>query len=429
MKLLSPKVIRGPKVYFVEFDPQKTRTVRDRNAWKIKISRRLKTLLLTKRVIVCGASHLNSRLVFEFFKENPFLFEAALLIPALRSDRSDIGGCISISGRIGEEMRHFYRDTISQVVTWEHEFNATGFKNGIVTALTDDKSILRRNLGFVEKENPEEVARRLMDFEYLSRDGLKRSMSFLDPRSRRVIGKFANLIYYLSGSRTVDCETALKNVDYLDFSIADVVKRKTHLSEDAVFWKIFIELVFESLNLPPVPEESLDLLSFEEIANIRIPIQDSKFCEEYERMLSYALDCTKHKNTTSLANSAEQLLRLRNSIHTTFKEALELQKEAFIRSRQQRNRGKVVSSAISFGVGLAGLIPGIGTAFGLVGAAQAGRELYVNIEQAITYNEILKQRERALNQIIEQSSFSEKHILFDFVGLLCQIIATRYQLY
>lgn len=429
MKYLHPKSLKGPKVYFVEFDPQKTRTLRDWNTWKTKISRRLKTLLLTKRVIVCGASQLNSQVVFEFFKENPFLLERGLIIPALRSDRAEVGDCISIGGKIEKDMRRFYNDTISQVVTWEHSFNATGFKNGLVNALLDDGSILRRNLRLASKEKLEKLAQQLTGFEHLSRDDLKRCMCFLDSRSRRLISKFANLIYYLSGSRTVDCETALRNLDYLDFSIADIVKRKTHLSEYAVFWKIFIELAFESLNLPLVPEESLDLLSFEEIAKLQIPIQRSGFCEEYDRMLSYTLDCIKLKDITSVVSSAEQLLRLRNLLAKTFKETLELQKEAFIQSRRQQYRGKMVSSTISLGVGLAGSIPGIGTVFNLVGVAQAGRELYVNIEETIASSEIQKQRERALNQIIKQSDFSEKHILFDLVAFLCQIIATRYQLY
>ncbi|MCK4825684.1 hypothetical protein KA005_58595, partial [bacterium] len=357
-------------------------------------------------MIVCGASQLNSQVVFEFFKENPFLLERGLIIPALRSDRAEVGDCISIGGKIEKDMRRFYNDTISQVVTWEHSFNATGFKNGLVNALLDDGSILRRNLRLASKEKLEKLAQQLTGFEHLSRDDLKRCMCFLDSRSRRLISKFANLIYYLSGSRTVDCETALRNLDYLDFSIADIVKRKTHLSEYAVFWKIFIELAFESLNLPLVPEESLDLLSFEEIAKLQIPIQRSGFCEEYDRMLSYTLDCIKLKDITSVVSSAEQLLRLRNLLAKTFKETLELQKEAFIQSRRQQYRGKMVSSTISLGVGLAGSIPGIGTVFNLVGVAQAGRELYVNIEETIASSEIQKQRERALNQIIKQSDFS-----------------------
>jgi len=428
MKLISPSSFSGPRAYIVDFDPQKTRYIRNTETWSTALTRRLKVLLLTKKVIVCAGSHLNSQHVFRFLSNNPFLLTEGLVVPALRSDTTQVEDYITARGRMGKEMREFYRENISVVASWHHKPASDDFKNGIIRALRDSGSILRRKLADSQQQAFLDLSDRLQDTDLLSRRDLRGSLQVFDRQTRRMITRFGNLVYYVSGARAVNCETALSSIDYIDFSIGDVLQRKTNLTEEEVFWKYFIELVYHSLGVPPIPQESIDALSFEEIARLRAPLQQAGFYEEYDRILRKALDRVNVTTRESLVTSAQDVLEIRDSIAATYGECIESQKQAFFESRQGRHRAKCVVSLMSFGLGLASLIPVVGCPFGIAATATAGRELYMNVLQRRSFENKPSRLETAIRKIIEQASFSDKHLLYDMVVFLGEVVSTHYVL-
>ena len=351
MERLQPSSLIGPRAYFVDFDPRRTRNIRDSRVWKTHISRKIKTLLLTKRSVVCAASHLRSPLVYGFLRENPCLLERKLLIPALRSDMQGVSDYVTSRKPLAREMRAFYADTIQEVVCWAHEPNATSFRNSLVNALENDKSILRVNIHGVPPQVLTDIADRLRNADLLSRGLLHDVIDPLETPLRRLLGRFADLVYYCSGAHTVNCETAISETCYIDFSIPTLLGKQSSLSEEAVFWKIFVEQTLESLNLPAIPWESLDLLSLQDVIEARTPILEASFCERYDAMLEQAMGPVG-KSLNQLTLSAENLLNLRDTIASSVRSVVLSQREAFLAGMEQRIRGRVFRSSAALGLGL-----------------------------------------------------------------------------
>lgn len=421
MEKLQPSSLVGPRTYFIDFDPRRTRNIRDRRAWKTHVLRRIKTLLLAKRSVVCAASHLRSPLVYDFLRENPCLLEQGLLIPALRSDMQGVLDYVTSRRPLAREMRAFYADTIQEVVCWIHEPNATRFRDSLVHALKDDKSLLRVNIHGVPSQVLMDIAGRLRNTDLLTRGLLHGIIAPLETPLRRSLGRFADLVYYCSGARAVNCETAISETCYVDFSIPALLGKQSSLSEEAIFWKIFVEQTLESLNLPAIPWESLDLLSLPEIIEARTPILEAGFCERYDAMLKQAMEPVGN-TLIQLALSAEILLKLRDTIASSVRSVVLSQREAFIAGQERRMRGRALRSSTALGIGLLGMLPVVGAGFGAVGSAMAGRELCLTIQEARRTSDATKARQLAIKKVISASDFQDKSILYDMVRYLGNII-------
>ncbi len=428
MKLLIPQELVGPRVYFIGFDRRKVRNVRNIQAWNLRTIRRLKTLLLTKNMIVVGASHLNSVPVFKLLRQHPILLEKRLIIPALRSDINQISDCVTVRGTLGDEMRSFYNSTVCEVVTWDHNENSTDFKNGLLKALTDQNSILSNKLTNLHENERDRLKGELHEVSMLSRRDLDKLTSKLDSTARSKIRKFGNLLYYLSGANTVECESLLHSIEYMDYTIPDMIEHRTTLNSEIIFWKLFVELIFNTFNTSTIPLESMDILDFNDIEQIRKPIQEVKFCEDYDKMLQIAVAKVQQSRQQTLSTACENLLAMRESIARTFRESVELQKTAFIKSRKRTLNTNIAKSTFHFSVGLAGLIPVVGTAFGLVGATSSGLELCTNIAERVNVNKLLYDKRCAITKIIDQTEFSDKHKLIDAVAFIGEVIASKYRI-
>ena len=99
----------------------------------------------------------------------------------------------------------------------------------------------------------------------------------LSGHDREVMLNFRDILYHISGARVVHCESNLPPANYIDFSHKDMANGKVSLDKVSVFWKVFMEVVFESLNCPYLPVEMLDLLTFEDFYNICQPLHNRVF--------------------------------------------------------------------------------------------------------------------------------------------------------
>lgn len=149
MERIEPHNFNGPRAYFTNFDYRIIERTRNCEKLRKNIERKLKILLLTKNTIVCAASHLTSEFAYRLFRENPILLNKALIIPALRQDKSDISDLFiekKIPSAQKQEMVDFYRSEISKTVNWRLEENSAWFRDSFLRELKDKKSVLRRNL-------------------------------------------------------------------------------------------------------------------------------------------------------------------------------------------------------------------------------------------------------------------------------------------
>jgi len=89
----------------------------------------------------------------------------------------------------------------------------------------------------------------------------------------------------MSGARVVNCESALPQENYIDYSLTDFSKHRVMLSDTQVFLKIFFELAFETLYRNALPVEVLDILSFEDIHCLRKPLENSSFRRKYDNLI------------------------------------------------------------------------------------------------------------------------------------------------
>jgi hypothetical protein len=104
---------------------------------------------------------------------------------------------------------------------------------------------------------------------------------------------FEGLVYQLSGARVVNCETALPQENYIDYSFTDFSEHRVALSDTQIFLKIFFEMAFETLCTYALPGELLDVLSFEDINYLRTPIGESSFRKKYDELINKSIQIVK----------------------------------------------------------------------------------------------------------------------------------------
>jgi len=149
MERLTTKTIKGSKIYFVEFDPDKTKNIKDTEKWISQTELQIKTHLLTKDSIIFGASHLNSKFAYKFFRKNISLLENEILYPALRNDVTEPSDYIDFQGHLSKVAKAFFKSTITSVVNWRVNDASLSFRDSILKAIFDEKSSLNTNLKYL----------------------------------------------------------------------------------------------------------------------------------------------------------------------------------------------------------------------------------------------------------------------------------------
>ena len=115
MKRINPSSFSGPRAYFTDFDHRIVTRTSNLQTLKRKGERKLKALLLLKGQIVCAASHLATRFAYEFFEINPILLTSGAIIPAFRSDKTDLSELFARKRfKEKDSAIQFYKDSIQK---------------------------------------------------------------------------------------------------------------------------------------------------------------------------------------------------------------------------------------------------------------------------------------------------------------------------
>ena len=439
---------QGPRAYFTDFDYKIVRFKSHKEVYRREVERRLKVILLTKNTVVCAASHLPHEFAYNLFKDNPILLTKNMILPALRRDIEHITDYLeertlgeyslaqdlSIKSYLKENMKDFYRDHVNKVVDWELIENAAWFRENLLKALNNDNSVIRRNLTDLPKRKLHFLISEIEKNDILTRELILKSISTLSSRNQKTLLNFVNLVYHMSGARVVNCESALPQENYIDYSLADFSKHRVMLSDTQVFLKIFFELSFETLYRNTLPVELLDTLSFEDIYYLRKPLENSSFRRKYDKLIQTSLQIIRDSETNSDVSlyDIEKPLEILEQISKTFEEVFKQELPEFLKKKHQETTKDMRKCTLSLGLGVAGFVPYVSTITTSLSLPSTSREFFINLNQWFRsrkemndYNLYLKNKEKTLHQMIEKYPVSERSTLLDALDLLTNTISVK----
>ena len=426
MECIDPGTLTGPRVFFTSFDNRIVERTSDLDALQRDCERKLKLLLLLKSHVVCSAAHLRSPVAWRIFSQNPFLLRDQHVIPALQEVKSSVREAF----RASEDVHRFYEDNVTAVVDWELRENSSWFKQRFIDALTDERSLLRLQAPAIDQELIDSFTERHANKPTLGRDAVYRWAVPLPEAQRNAVLAFREIAYHTSGARVVHCEGALPQEDYVDFDIADLSQRRTRLSEELIFLKIFIELVRDELQQRPLPVEVLDILGFEDIVALRTPFLDSGFRDRYDDLTRAAIDLGRMAGDELVIEDVMKLDAIRAQLTQTFREVLEHEVAKFVATRRIRPT-TLASSGASVALGLGGLIPGIGPLASLAALGKDGGGMMFNLVQftgqPTTLYERIVDREQVLGALAKRG-VGRDAVLVDAVQLLMRTLTQRLEL-
>lgn len=437
MQRVAPQSLTGPRAYFTAFDPKivdRTEAAR-RDELQINCERKLKLLLLLKTNVVCAASHLRSPIAHRMFQSNKVLLENGIVIPALRDNYESVDMAVDAA----PDVKAFYRDHVSMVVDWPLSDNTTWFRDKFIDEISKPKSVLRCNATGLSQASVDRFIALHQESHGLGREPIDSWASGLSETDRRVILAFREFIYHLSGARVVNCESALPQEEYLDFDLADLSQQRTRLSDDMVFWKIFLEQALSTLQMRALPIELLDILTFQDILQLRAPLLSTEFQRQYDELLRSAVGLIRGENPPLIEN-IERLDKIRRSIETAFSEVFDKEIMPFLKKRSPGFRRSLLSNSVSVALGVVGLglLPSLGLIAPVVASSVSllkdSTSFFCNVNDfrntPSNLLELVKSKEQAIQMILARNhSGAEDIMMLDVVNSLTSTIAERMKIF
>lgn len=436
MERILPETLVGPRAYFTSFDYRIAARTRDLSILQRDVERKLKTLLLIKSQVVCAASHLSSPVAFRIFSENPVLLRDSIIVPALRADKDGVSH--ALEGKLPKGREHeaaFYEENVRATVSWELEENSTWFRDRFLLELDDEQSLIRKRLTGVSHDAVQSLIATLRANPLLGREELEELSGFLPTQAQEAFLNYRELVYHMSGARVINCESSLPQENYVDYDLADLQQKRTKLSEEHIFWKLFIELALDSFQRRVLPVELLDLLSFEDILAIRTPLLDSSFQAAYDQLVKAAIKGFQDESHPTSLLDLSALEALRAKLEVTLRAVFEEELPIFLKNRAFSQAKEVASVGFSVALGALGFVPILGYVASGMSVIRDSPALFFNIgelyrsSKAISSMETYaRNRHVALETSLENSDISNKSTMLDMIDVLTSSLSEKIRL-
>ncbi len=425
MKFINPTELKIPRCYFTEFDrvtySQVAWTPKEVEEIKRNLERKVKLLGLIKGVIIIASSHLfESELAQEFIRENPIILEKGILLPALISRYKNFSDFLSSKREESKEREQYLspdKDEINtllsnyvdKVVIWDVDLTTKWFKQRLLQDLEDERSVLRFNLSTVSIQAIKNVTSRIRDLESPSRGEIYNiAKNSGDKTLWTRLCDYTDFIYYLSGARAVNSEGVLPQENLIDFSITDFISGKTKLSDYEIFYRIFIRIMKDRTQ-KIFPVEILDILTFNEIVELRETLFHSGFVEKYNRLMEMTKQRVEITDTEQLILSIEELNQFENELHFIFTDTVAKEINQMKKIDLQKKGLKVLTSSAS-------LLSFYGTIESII-------QLTVNVLSFLGFNtqihrakNVVKQNLEKIENFVDGSSLDKKPLLLKFLS-------------
>lgn len=216
MKRKKPIEFPGSKVYFTEGDPF---CQNNYNVGFEEFNIKMKLWLLIADHVILSAEHiLQSDITYEWILNNSHdvgnLSAQGALILSLSDQHFNLNALVhgdlemtdqpsSISQDRGKlKIRASYlSDIFGECITWSPQKESSWFRESTVHDLRDGTSPLRKRMQFIQLEQIKRLADSLESTVFLNREKLHKLALQHCPKRHRMITKYGDIFYYLSGAK------------------------------------------------------------------------------------------------------------------------------------------------------------------------------------------------------------------------------------
>lgn len=372
MKRVPGNQLRANRVYFTELDrvtySQVAWTDADLDEIRRTLERKLKLLALVKGSVVIAASHLlESELARELIRPYPDLLQRGIIVPALRSEFPTCRAFLAYKlegpssearlymGSEQDEMADIIDDS-AIAVSWNVAETSQWFKQRLLSELRDPKGLLAAAAKRQGTKIPASLSNDIEDLATLSRGSVyKLTSRFSSVDLREAICGYADFAYYLAGALAVNAEGVLPQENILDFGLSELVGRETPLSEQEVFFKIFLDTVMAT-TATHFPADFLDALSMTDAIDLHEIAISEHFVDKYNAIQAMTKQGLQLHDPEGLVLLLDELEQFEQELHVTFKGELEREVPAYLRDCLAAREGAflhAVASLVFTGYGAA----------------------------------------------------------------------------
>ena len=157
--------------------------------------------------------------------------------------------------------------------------------------------------------------------------------AFMPEKAKSVLKSYRSLLYHMSGARVVHSESFLPQENLVDCDVLTAGDR-SRLSEDAIFFKIFVEQALATLGRKQIPIEVLDQISLPEILTLRSVYGSSGFIEHYDKMIEALLGAAISRDPRRAVVHLEELELAREYLFSNFTRHFEKELSRFAKSKR-----------------------------------------------------------------------------------------------
>ncbi len=303
-------------------------------------------------------------------------------------------------------------DESAMVVDWHVDETSKWFRDRLVSDLRSQNSLVNMSLKHKGLTFPQELCIEIERAPMLSRGfvyQLTKDMESLE--FREIICTYTDFLYYLAGARAVNSEGVLPQENIIDFRLSDLSERATPLSENEVFFKIFVDIV-KAATSTYFPLDLLDALSIPDVIALHSIAIDDHFVEKYNAIQMRTKQGLELQDAERLVLLMQELQEFERELHNEFTRAIQRELPSHLRELRSRRAADFIHSIASLVFTAYGMISGIKNIL-VSGLRLAGRnEIATGIENRI------EERLDACSKIINQRASGERAILIAFIDKL-----------
>jgi hypothetical protein len=425
-KLFLPEELTNSRVYLSDFDrvtySQVAWTEEDIKQLVTNYQRKVKLLLLVKGHMVIPLTHLlESELAREVIGPYPELFSCRAVIPMLPQDFNTAQEFLQAQlNTPSEDKASLYQgseqeeltaliDESAQFIRWESGNAAQWFRRRILVDIEVSQSLLNLTFKHNKLKLPKKTARKLSKIEGFDRTDVYFAAKELGDLDRwELLANYADFIYYLSDALAVQCEGILPQENLLDFSLSDLAKGKTRLTEYEVFAKLFVDIV-KAVTSTYFPADFLDALSIPDAIELHGIAMQGQFIEKYNAIQQATKNSLTIHDPERLVLTLNELEAYEHELHGQFEAALQRELPAHIRERRAWDMAELFHTIATL------VIP-------FYGNVDAARELLVSGLSVLGKDDVTRRVKKrvvssieAVDRVVDHRGISTKPILLEFV--------------
>lgn len=445
-KVIAADELTGPRVYSTDLLPSlyDLKKLDDGVAFA---ARALKIKIITKGLVTFNSVYLVSPLVVRLLDLHPDLLEGTAILPAFRTDKSDLSSLVASTeghaaagiseARLGAHIQQL-EPQLRQVMPWELADVSDQFGSAVVGGLRKPDSTIAQELAVtnsVPLDRLERIARDIESIDLRESVNLRNYISTLSPNIGGPLLRFASACYHRVGTAVVRCETGMDLGTLSEFKAADLVlagRVQGTLSDEAVFLELFLGLALDTIQAAALPSQIIDAMRFETAHQLGNALREQGFQERYDEITrQYAAAKSSDNSLETLERiDAERIAGIAGELAAEFKKAVlnELPDyETKIRDDAKDDLYCTTADLFKEGLGatpVVGNLVSIATAAGLVAdAARGAKTLITTRDQNAAFSAARKKRIEDIRDAIDglKASGSKKAKLLHAVALMSDV--------